>query len=378
VTASATSATYLACLTPPGSSAIATLALEGPDAWIMAGRLFRPVASRQQWPPANAESGRFWLGRLGENPDNTAIEVVLALVRRTPSVRVEIHCPGGIQVIRWLQQILTAQGVCWCTWQELERLSMTDPVEADALIELAKAPTLRTATILLDQWQGAFGRSLTAIAAALDRNDAAEADRLLRDLARFVPLGRHMTIPWRVAIMGPPNVGKSSLFNALAGFQRSIVTAIPGTTRDVVTTLIAVDGWPVELADTAGLRDNVPSLEEQGIHLARSTATSADLCLWVMDASGPPIWPDNSMPSVRIVINKIDLPATWDLAQVEGAVRVSVLTGFGVGDLCRALADWLVPEPPPPGAAVPFTPDSADRVLQALNHNDPGQLLRMT
>jgi tRNA modification GTPase len=69
-----------------------------------------------------------------------------------------------------------------------------------------------------------------------------------------VDLGRHLTRPWRVVVAGAPNVGKSSLINALAGFTRTVVTAVPGTTRDVVATAAAIDGWPVELIDTAGLR----------------------------------------------------------------------------------------------------------------------------
>src|SRR5207302_2223379 len=115
---------------------------------------------------------------------------------------------------------------------------------------------------------------------ALDRGNVDEATQLLGSLVRFAALGRHLTQPWRVAVMGAPNVGKSSLVNALAGYQRSIVAPTPGTTRDVVTTLIAVDGWPIELADTAGLHTQAGDLEGQGIARARAAAGEADLCLW--------------------------------------------------------------------------------------------------
>ena len=104
-------------------------------------------------------------------------------------------------------------------------------------------------------------------------------------LARYAPLGRRLTAPWRVVVAGPPNVGKSSLVNALAGYQRSIVAPTPGTTRDVVTTRLAIDGWPVELADTAGVREATDALETQGVRLAREATAAADLCLWVLDAS---------------------------------------------------------------------------------------------
>src|SRR5207244_11945531 len=106
---------------------------------------------------------------------------------------------------------------------------------------------------------GAVGPAVDAARAALRRGDAMEAGRLLDELARYAGVGRHLTAPWRVAVAGAPNVGKSSLVNALAGYQRSVVAPTPGTTRDVVTALLAIDGWPVELADTAGLRPLTPT-----------------------------------------------------------------------------------------------------------------------
>jgi tRNA modification GTPase len=377
----------VACLTPPGTGAIATLAVEGPVAWTIATELFRPLAQQTPWPPAQASPGQFWLGRLGDPRDGVADEVVLAVTRPEPSPRVEIHCHGGREVVRWLQESFVARGIKMCSWQELELHTTTDDLAAQALTVLVQAPTIRTATILLDQWQGAFRTALAAIRAALARSDHAEAGRLVADLSRYGPVGGHLIDPWRVAVMGAPNVGKSSLVNALAGYQRSIVAPTPGTTRDVVTTLIAVDGWPVELADTAGIRANAPELEGQGIDRALAAARAADLCLWVMDAAAPPIWPDSALQSVRVVINKVDLPAVWDVDQSDpqitqitqrGAVRVSAVTGFGLEQLIRSLADWLVPDPPPPGAAVPFTPDWADKVEDACRNKDPGRLLGTT
>ncbi len=347
--------TYAACLTPAGAAAIATVALQGPDAWTLACALFRPRANTP-WPPAPPTAGRFWLGLLAEQPDGPAVdEIVLSLRRLTPEPRVEIHCHGGREVVRWLLELFATRGVRICSWQEFGRQTTRDPVRGAAEAALPEAPTVRTAGILLDQLNGALGRALAAVRAALERHDVAEADRLLGQLLRYADVGRHLTLPWRVAVLGAPNVGKSSLVNALAGYQRSVVAATPGTTRDVVTTAIAVDGWPVELADTAGLRDTVLDLEGQGIDRARRAARAADLCLWVLDANAAPVWPEAEVPNVRLVLNKTDLPAAWDLEQAPGAIRVSARTGEGIAELCAALASWLMPDPPSAGAAVPFT-----------------------
>jgi tRNA modification GTPase len=341
----------------------------------MASTLFRPFGKSAAWPPNDPQPGQFWVGRLGDRADSpVADEVVFAVQSLVPVPRLEIHCHGGIEVVRWFVDIFASRGARVCTWQEFSRAGIYGKLRSQAAFALVEAPTIRTAAILLDQHHGAFDRSLAAIRMALSNNDCGEARRLIEALLRHGPVGRHLVEPWRVAIMGAPNVGKSSLVNAMAGYQRSVVAPTPGTTRDVVTTLIAVDGWPVELADTAGIRDQAAALEEQGIERARAAGRGADLCFWVLDASVPPIWPDSNLEKVRLIVNKVDLPGSWDLAQAVDAVPVSARTGVGVADLCRALARWLVPSPPEPGEPVPFTPTMVNRLEQANRFVEDGTL----
>jgi tRNA modification GTPase len=362
-------ATHVACLTPAGTAAIATLALRGPRAWDIVCRLFHPLAAGQALP-AEPQPGRIWLGHLGEGMRD---QVVLTAKPAPGGPWVEVHCHGGREVVRLLLDTFAAHGARVCTWQELDQWTTARPLQALAAAALAEAPTQRTAAILLDQYHGALEQALAAAVAALDQNDAATAEALLAGLAGRAALGRHLTTPWCVTVAGAPNVGKSSLVNALAGYQRSVVAATPGTTRDVVTTALALDGWPVELADTAGIRTAAEDLEAQGIRRAEEALASADLRLWVLDASAAPVWPPPGLTNLRLVVNKIDLPPAWDLAAAGDAVRVSARTGTGLGELCAALGRWLVPEPPPPGAAVPFTADLAARVEEAGRHLAAGR-----
>lgn len=227
---------------------------------------------------------------------------------------------------------------------------------------------MRAASVLLDQVNGAFAREVGEIVESLERGDTASAVPRLETLAARCPLGRHLTTPWTVVLAGAPNVGKSSLLNALSGFKRAVVSAEAGTTRDVVAARLALDGRPVDVLDTAGQRNTVSVLERAGVERARAAAASADLCLWVLDGSAPPAWPaeDARPANVLWVVNKSDLPAAWDRSAAPNAVEVSAATGDGLQALIAAVSRRLLPEVPPPGAAVPFTPDRCQRVESAL------------
>jgi tRNA modification GTPase len=121
------------------------------------------------------------------------------------------------------------------------------------------------------------------------------------------------------------------------------------------------------------VREEADVLEGQGIRKARETAAAADLCLWVLDAAAEPVWPGPEMGAVRLVVNKVDLAPAWDLERAGDAPHVSAQTGAGLPGLCNWLARWLVPEPPPAGAAVPFTPAIADRVEEASRYLAAGR-----
>jgi tRNA modification GTPase len=297
----------------------------------------------------------------------------LALYQLRPTPWLELQVHGGQEVVRWLFETFEAYGIRAQSSQDFVLRTTQDRLQALACAAFAEARTARTAAILLDQFHGAFSRALDTIHNAVTHDRFTEAAAALAEVMRFASLDRHLTAPWQVVIAGAPNVGKSSLVNALAGFQRSIVASTPGTTRDVVRTCLAIDGWPVEVADTAGLRAAAEHLEGAGVGLARDAVAGADLCLWVYDAGSDPIGPDVSAARLLSVLNKIDLAATWDTARLAGAIHVSAKTGEGLSELSEAISRALVPDVPPAGAAVPFTVEIGDRlreVQQALTEGN--------
>ena len=253
---------------------------------------------------------------------------------------------------------------------------------------LQRAPTLRTASIILDQLNGAFANEVRRLLAILESDPSSARDPLNRLAELGNTVGRHLVEPWKVVIAGPPNVGKSSLVNALAGYQRSVVSEVAGTTRDAVSVRTAFDGWPVELIDTAGLRD-ATGLEAEGIGRAKQALEDADLGVWVIDASvSDPVFPKitngvvGGLLSTRWVWvkNKSDRsvwPADW-----PEAGPVSALTGDGIPALATRIVNRLAPDPPSPGTAIPFTPRSTTLVEAARSalyfekHNEAAWFLR--
>jgi tRNA modification GTPase len=295
---------------------------------------------------------------------------------------VEIHCHGGPAAVGLVVDALVEHGAEERQSGAWVRHAGGTLIEAEALVDLARATTLRTAEILLEQAHGAMAAAVRGLITAIGA-DAAAALRDLEILRRNAMIGRRMVTGWRIVLAGRPNVGKSQLLNALAGYTRAIVAATPGTTRDVVTVRTALDGWPVELADTAGLRDPEGPVEAAGIAVARARHREADLLVVVLDRSEPWTCDDHALvaasstrgaTSTMMVANKADLAAAWEPLDRALAV-VSAERGDGIESLAATLARRLVPTPPAPGAAVPFRPAHyrrIDRAWAALCAGDAG------
>jgi len=339
--------TVIACLTPPGSAAIATLGLCGPRALEVTRSLLTPTLL-----PETPASHSHWFGQLGVELKDQVVVTVPAL---DPVPVVEIHCHGGREVVQMMLDTFRERGLRVIDWRDWLRQTNKSLVAAELQIALAETSTLRTTALLLGQVAG-------ILEGELQRAETEPA--VARELLRWAPLGLHLTQPWRVVIAGAPNAGKSSLVNAIAGYQRCVVSEIPGTTRDVVTTAVALDGWPVELIDTAGLRMAEGAIEAEGICRALEAIGTADLCLWLLDGSTTPIQPGREWGEVLVVVNKVDQPPAWDWRRLENAVQISATAGSGIAELCQAIASRLVPEVPAPGTAIPICERQAVRLRE--------------
>jgi len=338
----------------------------GPRAIEVADAVFRPNRGVRL---ARTATGRLRVGRIGLGLGD---EVVAVVVETEPPA-VEIQCHGGAAAVSMVLGALEAAGA-----ERSGGLRSADAdhpsggLLADAVCDLARAPTLRTAEILLDQAQGALSREVSRLIGTTDQ-DRARALAGLDVLAARAAVGLRLLSGWKIVIAGRPNVGKSRLLNALAGFPRAIVDRAPGTTRDIVSYPTSFGGWPVELADTAGLRGTDDLVETLGIERSRRAQDRADLILLVVDRSGPLLPIDLKLMATTkgalLVANKSDLPPAWaaGAANLEphAIAAVSAERGDGMMSLIAAITARLVPDPPPPGGAVPFREAHLEVLTQA-------------
>ncbi len=362
--------TLVSVVTPPGRAAVATVVIVGPRAVTMADSCFRPAGTRSL---SASPLRRIVFGRWGDPPGE---EVVAC--RRSPQ-RVEIHGHGGAAAPAQIVRSLAALGCQVVPWQTLPHAAGLSPslaatksqrsielqagqageiIRAEAAEVLPHCLTRRTARLVLEQYQGALAVAAHGALVAASAGEMPAAQEQLNNLVRWSHLGLHAAHPFRVVLAGDPNVGKSSILNCLLGYARSIVTPTPGTTRDVVSELAAIRGWPVLLTDTAGLRRNADRLESAGMALTQAEAAAADLVILVADAAAPNRESlaelEQRYPHALRVANKVDLLGP-NKPPTSLGLPISAQTGEGLAALADSIVMRLVPDEPPEGDAVPFT-----------------------
>lgn len=391
--------TIAAVATPAGRGAIGVVRLSGPEALTIAARLFRGRDPRDM-PGFTAAYGFVEEG--GERLDEALCLVMRGPRSYTRQDVVEFQCHGGPVLLRRVLAAMIREGARPAQPGEFTRRAFLagriDLAQAEAVADLIAGETAAAARAALDQLSGVLSRDLSALQrrlaemlarleAGIDFSDeedvvavepgelsaclaetGAEMSRLIHSAGR----GRLLREGARVVIAGLPNVGKSTLMNALIGQERVIVTPLPGTTRDVVEDLIEISGVPVRLFDTAGLREGGDNVEAIGVSRARAALAGADLVLLVLDGAAPISEEDRAIARelerrALIVVNKSDLPPAVEREAIQAlaaggkALRISALTGQGIPELLKEIGQALLGDA---GAAIPAMTNL--RHLQAL------------
>jgi tRNA modification GTPase len=271
-------------LTPAMPAGIATISVRGPGA-------VAKVVAASGWqvrePQPNRVYYALWPVDLSADPlasGQYVKEQVVLCLRHSESI--DIHCHGGHAVCRAILNSLAHSGCRivntedWCS-------ELGCPIARQAEHALPLARTDKAAALILAQMNGSLRGEIEQIISLLEAkpSDVRPAWEALRHLISTYDFGQHLVTGWSIVLAGPPNVGKSSLINAIAGQSRSIVHAMAGTTRDWLEAETAIDGWPVTLTDTAGIRESAEALEREGITRALERIRTADLLILVVDAS---------------------------------------------------------------------------------------------
>ena len=377
--------TIAAVATAPGPGAIGILRLSGPGAVPVAAARFRPADGRPL--EAHRPHSLVYGDLLG--PGGAVIDRALATFSRAPHSytgedTAELQCHGAPMVLQLGLEALFAQGARQAGPGEFTQRAFLngrlDLAQAEAVADLIDAETPAAVRQAAGQLSGALGRRVGAIYdglvdlmahfhAVLDYPDEDidpfRADTIraglgaaragLEALLATYDRGRYIAGGVPCALVGRPNAGKSSLLNALAGYERAIVTDVPGTTRDTVEARCRLGGVTLRLIDTAGLRDTDDPVERLGVARSRAAMEEAALILVLWDGSAPPTEEDGALlaraaalaPTI-LVHTKADLPPApvpfLDLDPMPPAVSVSAKTGQGLEELGAAVAALLPPE----------------------------------
>lgn len=330
-------------LTPPGVGAIAVIGLWGDDAWVVATSVLDPT--RGSWP-AFPSAGEVHLAAV--RAEDELIDDVVVIVPDDGSI--EICCHGGPRVV---QRVLAALLDAGAVLQPAEACDSDDwKVQLQSITDgcLARTTTAAAAAFLARQRELLPAR-LESILSTAARGGADEARALLAELLEESVGAWHWAEPAEIALIGPPNAGKSLLANRLAGRTESIVSPHEGTTRDWVTIPASLDGLPVQLLDTAGIRATDDPLEHQAIARGVKRVRDAALVLVVINGSRAGAaaqiheW-HNVAAGVPVVVvqNKLDLGGIGEAGRAAFSGRVlsvSAATGEGVGELVRAAREVL-------------------------------------
>jgi tRNA modification GTPase len=369
--------TIVAISTPPGEGGIGIVRLSGSRAESIAGEVFIPKSGRP------LTSHRIRYGVVRDPVSGEDIDEVLCALMRAPHTYtredvVEINCHGGMQPLGRVLELCLSLGARLAEPGEFTRRAFlngrVDLAQAEATIDLIRAKTALAEKQALHQLRGALSRKINALREQLLRacahveacidfpeeeiepDSLAEIKGTLRQVAEDLDTlcatyaeGRYLREGVRTAIVGRPNVGKSSLLNALLERDRVIVTDVPGTTRDVIEEYLNIRGVPLRLMDTAGIREAHDMAESEGVRRSLQALEDADIALGVIDGSealhreDAEVLERLGVKRAVLVVNKSDLPARAELpASGLPTVFVSAKTGAGLETLRQKILETVL------------------------------------
>jgi tRNA modification GTPase len=390
--------TIAAISTPPGMGAIAVVRMSGPDAFQIASMIFCPGTTSSKEPVGSigqsarlpsAEGRTDWIShfaRVGfiRDPDSgVKLDEVVIIPYKGPRTYtgedlVEINCHGGWLIPNELLALCLRYGARLSRPGEFTQRAFLsgriDLTQAEAVLDLIQAKTSQQGRLALSALSGQLGEKILAVraqlvsllaqvVAAIDfpeevgetgaeeiSSTVSSCLTILRDLSGTARSGRFLREGLRLAIVGRPNAGKSSLLNQLLRFERAIVTDVPGTTRDSLEELIDLNGLPVILVDTAGIRPTDDQVEKIGIERTLAAIIQADMVLFMLDLGEGWAEPEDEVLQLIgtrpfiLVGNKVDLLNSnqMPLPKIAAAssIAVSAKTGSGLPELTGAIERW--------------------------------------
>lgn len=370
--------TIAAIATPVGAGGIGIIRISGPRALEIARLVFKPSKNNCPW-----ESHVLYHGDIVSADGKTALDEVLISFMRGPNSFTgedvtEINCHGSPVIMQKILSELVSLGCRLAGPGEFSQRAFfnnkLDLSQAEALAAMVAAPTPQAFSLGLAQLKGNLSaeiekvrnlliEALASLEASIDFAEDVpaqeslapspqieEADKSIEKLLSTYHEAKIIIQGLKVVITGKPNVGKSSLLNALTGKKKAIVTDIPGTTRDLIVDEIVVHGTVLNLMDTAGIRKPLDAIEKEGISLVWENLANADLALIVLDGSIPlsledeEIMAKNKNANTVIAINKSDLPASWDVKKIahliapeRKIINISAKFGAGLEELKKAI-----------------------------------------
>jgi len=362
------SETWACIRTGAGTAAIGTIEVEGPDALKAAQRIFLPFRQDGEWKVGQILHGRFLA-------DSRVLDEGLAAMEAEN--RIALHAHGNPLILRQIVKTLQNTGVQIVGFEQMLRRrfqsACSDFIEAQARLEMLRAASFLGVQCLHHQITGGLTEVLRRW---MKRPDVQSIHSEAEAILQHSRIARRVLQGVRIVIAGPPNSGKSTLLNRLAGQERALVSDIPGTTRDRVTAFGRLGPLWVEWVDTAGLDEELAradTLEQIAQQRTRELLNRCDLILYVLDTAAP-LWtrqlPTSGLIPTLTVLNKYDLSKIFS-PNNRNAVAISALHGTNMETLCERILQILQVDTFDPTRPAAFTDWQIQLLQKIVSADDP-------